>query len=146
MSFFMRSLLGAIAAISVISSPALARFDTPAFVKCSFNGVMERCKVGFDTDGSFASLPDTADDLYDQRMTLPIAKEQRTADGKKYQTVPVTAVSQKNGATVVDLRPTTTAQPIVNTPTAVDYSQAEYAQPQIERTSNTTTETTIRVD
>ena len=53
MSFFMRSLLGAIAAISVISSPALARFDTPAFVKCSFNGVMERCKVGFDTDGSF---------------------------------------------------------------------------------------------
>ena len=51
--FFMRSLLGAIAAISVISSPALARFDTPAFVKCSFNGVMERCKVGFDTDGSF---------------------------------------------------------------------------------------------
>ncbi len=103
-------------------------------------------QLAFDTDGSFASLPDTADDLYDQRMTLPIAKEQRTADGKKYQTVPVTAVSQQNGATVVDLRPTTTAQPIVNTPTAVDYSQAEYAQPQIERTSNTTTETTIRVD
>ncbi|MEC8886677.1 MAG: type II secretion system secretin GspD [Pseudomonadota bacterium] len=108
-------------------------------------------QLAFDTDGSFSTLPDNVDELYDQRMTLPIPKEQRIDNGQKYQTVPVTAIAKQNGETVVDLRQT--PQRIVTTPVAVNYAQPTTpqtvqpisVQPQVERTSNTVTETTIRV-
>lgn len=109
-------------------------------------------QLAFDTDGSFSTLPDNVDELYDQRMTLPIPKEQRIDNGQKYQTVPVTAIAKQNGETVVDLRQT--PQRIVTTPVAVNYAQPQTlpqtvqpisVQPQVERTSNTVTETSIRV-
>ena len=109
-------------------------------------------QLAFDTDGSFSTLPDNVDEIYDQRMTLPIPKEQRKDNGQKYQTVPVTAITKQNGEAVVDLRQT--PQRIVTTPVAVNYAQPQTipqtvqpisVQPQVERTSNTVTETSIRV-
>lgn len=105
-------------------------------------------QIAFDKDGSFATLPDTVEEIYDPRITLPIPKDQRNPeDGQKYQTVPVTAIQKQNGETVIDLRQNLNApqsyasQTVVVTPTA-----EAYPAPQVERTSNTVTETTIRVD
>lgn len=109
-------------------------------------------QLAFDSDGSFSTLPDNVDEIYDQRMTLPIPKEQRIDNGQKYQTVPVTAITKQDGETVVDLRQI--PQRIVTTPVAVNYAQPQTipqtvqpisVQPQVERTSNTVTETTIRM-
>ncbi|MCH4248126.1 MAG: type II secretion system secretin GspD [Acinetobacter populi] len=101
-------------------------------------GQLRSLQLAFDTDGSFATLPDDANDLYQQRITVPIPKEQQQ-NGKKYQTIPVTPTAS-NSTTTVDLRPqanTTQSQPVVTVP----------AQPQVnvERTANTETQTQYRL-
>ncbi|OUY08980.1 type II secretion system secretin GspD [Acinetobacter populi] len=101
-------------------------------------GQLRSLQLAFDTDGSFATLPEDANDLYQQRITVPIPKEQQQ-NGKKYQTIPVTPTAS-NSTTTVDLRPqanTTQSQPVVTVP----------AQPQVnvERTANTETQTQYRL-
>lgn len=100
-------------------------------------GQLRSLQLAFDTDGSFATLPEDANDLYQQRMTVPISKDQQQ-NGKKYQTIPVTPTAT-NSTTTVDLRPqgNSVSQTAVTTP----------VQPQvnIERTANTETQTQYRL-
>lgn len=65
-------------------------------------------QIAFDDDGSFATLPEETDDIYNTRLTLPVDGQ----EPRKYQTVPVTTV---NKPIDVDLRPAKTE---VQTPQA----------------------------
>ena len=67
-------------------------------------------QIAFDKDGSFATLPDNPEDIYNTKLTLPV-------EGKaplKYQTVPATTV---NKPIDVDLRPA--AQPKKSVPVVI---------------------------
>lgn len=55
-------------------------------------------QIAFDKDGSFATLPEETDEIYNTRLTLPVDGQ----EPMKYQTVPVTTV---NKPIEVDLRP-----------------------------------------
>lgn len=97
-------------------------------------GQLRSLQLAFDSNGSFATLPDNVDEIYQARMTIAAP----TTDGKKYQTVPVTPTAQAEQRTTIDLRPQQ-LQP----QTPVKPTQ-QLPQKDIERSANTISETTIR--
>lgn len=97
-------------------------------------GQLRSLQLAFDSNGSFATLPDNVDEIYQARMTIAAP----TADGKKYQTIPVTPTAQAEQRTTIDLRPQQ-LQP----QTPVKPTQ-QLPQKDIERSANTISETTIR--
>ena len=60
-------------------------------------GEIRSLQIAFDADGSFATLPDEPEQMYQSRLTIPTQGQAP----QKYQTVPVTAV---NNPLDIDLR------------------------------------------
>ncbi|ENV95946.1 type II secretion system protein D [Acinetobacter calcoaceticus ANC 3680] len=84
-------------------------------------------QLAMDQNGNFAKLPEQVDDVYNQKMTLPSV----TSQPKNYQQVPSGGKSS------------TVTTPVAVEP-AVRKQTLQLSEPEINRTKNTVTTTTLR--
>ncbi|ENU10076.1 type II secretion system secretin GspD [Acinetobacter calcoaceticus] len=84
-------------------------------------------QLAMDQNGNFAKLPEQVDDVYNQKMTLPSV----TSQSKNYQQVPSGGKSS------------TVTTPVAVEP-AVRKQTLQLPEPEINRTKNTVTTTTLR--
>lgn len=84
-------------------------------------------QLAMDQNGNFAKLPEQVDDVYNQKMTLPSV----TSQPKNYQQVPLGGKSS------------TVTTPVAVEP-AVRKQTLQLPEPEINRTKNTVTTTTLR--